>query len=131
MKIQTIFDSNKQNTELLGTIIISDTVNSITVDFTYLDTWIAELIENIQNIRNNKETIIEIVEEPDRLIVVNTEKIFITYKQMSVTASSFSEFISALNKAVLDFYKKTENIIISEKNEYMNIIKEYIKTIEE
>lgn len=90
-----------------GEILISDGMSRIWQKDAYLDSWLNALIEGLSQVEAGKTATIDLVEEPDPLVVQpQNGGIKLTFREASVSVDRIDEFRLALGNAVVDFLSK-------------------------
>jgi hypothetical protein len=111
---------------VFGDILFSDGENTIIENDTFVDSWLAAFIENIDKIKKHDQIEIDVIDEPDLVKIksVNRELKFI-YKKNELTINSIDEFIFQLKEAskkIMYFYDINQDF---GKNVQLKIIRDF------
>jgi hypothetical protein len=114
LTINCIFDEETglDGLDPLGKLLISDAENAIAVDLTYLDSWLASLIDSLARIRTNNHVVIEVDEEPKAIDLTRGKDGRLTFKYATsiVVSGGVSEMDHALRIAANQFVKSVVDL---------------------
>jgi hypothetical protein len=115
----------------LGNIVIADDCSAILIETTYLDSWLAALIDTLPHLSVVGHFKVE-AEEPDPvdIEVIADGSLHISYRQQRVVAARVREFEFALRSAVGAFLGKLENSPNVARNRLIDPIRRFWLTAE-
>jgi hypothetical protein len=112
----------------LGTLRISDGQSAIVVKTTYLDSWLAALIEAVDRARSVDHFAVEISEEPSGLHLDRTPNgtVFISRDGNKVIAENWLALERSVRTAASAFLKTVGGWPSAGKNEFLKPIRRFV-----
>lgn len=110
----------------LGKLVISDGDSEISIDTTYLDSWLAALIDGLQQLSATGHVRVDTEEpKPIEIDVVPEGHLLISYKGKQVVAEGLKELELALRAAVSDFLAGIEDCPEASQNRLIDPIRRF------
>jgi hypothetical protein len=130
-KIDCRFDeeSGLDGIDPLGTLTFSDGEAEIAIEVTYLDSWLAGLIDALLQVNDNSHARVE-TEEPKPLEIEATTsgRLVISYEGRSVTAEGVKELEFALRAAAAHFLGALADVEGVSQNPTIDLIRKFSLT---
>jgi hypothetical protein len=131
LTIDYIFDElGRDAIDPLGKLVISDGENAIAVDLTYLDSWLASLIDALARITTNHHVVIRVDEEPKAIdLTKGTDgRLTFKYDTATVVAKGVNEMERALRIAANQFVKSVVDLPDAAKNRSITAVRRFVAT---
>jgi hypothetical protein len=120
LTIKCIFDeeSGRSGMDPLGKLVVSDGHSSIVIEPTFLDSWLAALIDALPRLRTTNHVSVEAPEEPNTLQIDVTfdGHLAMLYKDQKVSAEGARDLELALRAAVGAFLNELKNCAEASQN---------------
>ncbi len=116
---------------VLGDLIISDEQSKITLETTFLDSWLIALMEVLPRLSTADHLIVEVDEEPKplRLDIDADERILVSYEHEVVVAQTLAELIEAIADAAGALLTALKHVSEVEKNPDIAVISQFYQHI--
>jgi hypothetical protein len=131
LTIDYIFDElGPDAIDPLGKLVISDGENAIAVDLTYVDSWLASLIDALARITTNNHVVIRVDEEPKAIdLTKGTDgRLTFKYDTATVVAKGVNEMERALRIAANQFVKSVVDLPDAAKNRSITAVRRFVAT---
>jgi hypothetical protein len=127
IKLHLDEDCGIDEIDVLGDLIISDNHSTIAVNTTYLDSWLAELIDAADRLPKEGHVDVAAPEEPVpiRLEMGSDNRVRLSYKEQLVVADSMNDFRTALKAAAKSLLDSVDNLPRSRENKILDPIRRY------
>ncbi|MFZ0038202.1 MAG: hypothetical protein WAK91_12310 [Candidatus Acidiferrales bacterium] len=129
LTINCIFDeeSEPDGMDPLGNLVLSDGLSRIVFETTYLDSWLASLIEAVSELRTRSQVGVEIEEEPHAIEIDATADghLTISYEKQKIAAEGSKELELALRAAVTPFLDILTNSPEASQNRFIDSIRRF------
>lgn len=111
----------------VGNLVISDGLSRIAIETTYLDSWLASLIEAVNELRTRNHVCVQIEEEPHPIEIEATgdAHLSISYEKQKIAAAGPKELELALRAAVKSFSEVLENNPEASQNRFIDPIRRF------
>ena len=112
---------------LLGDITLSNESTVLQERQTYLDSWLDALITGLQAVQAGKARRVDILEEPDSLLVEPVEKgVRLSYRAMAIEVESVEALHDALLLAATAFLQKLAGVEGWERHTLLHGIHDFV-----
>jgi hypothetical protein len=114
----------------LGDIAISDGSSTIVERTTYLDSWLAALIEGYNQTKSTNYVTVEVAEEraPIQIEVMSNELLIFSYASQALIPQTPEALETALKKAAKSFLEMIGSWPNARRNTFLDPIREFIST---
>jgi hypothetical protein len=131
IKLHLDEDCGLDEIDVLGDLIISDNRSTIVVNTTYVDSWLAELIDAADRLAKESHVEVAAPEEPVRirLELGSDNRVTLSLKDQIVVADSMSDFSAALKGAAKSLLDAVGNLPRSRENTILDPIRKYYQKI--